>query len=228
MAQPDPFETLLYEKRAGVAYVTLNRPAQMNALNDQAIWVEGALHGAKFYGQHDRRSPPSAVVNPYRTRDGRWILPCVLQPKDWPGFAAAIDRPDLVEDPRFADVHARVANTTVLATILEALFATQTLAFWRAKLDAARVIFGVVQTMDEVVNDPQVLINEVLLPLAVPNGVATHTVNSPVHVMGFTKTPPRRAPRLGEHTDEILAELGFDDAARAKLQDSHAAAAAAA
>ncbi|MDB5480923.1 MAG: L-carnitine dehydratase/bile acid-inducible protein [Caulobacteraceae bacterium] len=182
-------------------------------------WVEGALHGARFYGQHEREAPPSALVNPYRTSDGRWILPCVLQPKDWPGFAAAIDRPDLLQDPRFADVSARVTNSAALVEILDALFVTETLAHWREKLDAARVTFGVVQTMDEVVNDPQMLINEVLLPLAEPNGTATHTVNSPVQVVGFTKVPPRRAPRLGQHTDEILSELGFDDAARARLHD---------
>ena len=183
-------------------------------------WVEGALHGARFYGQHERKAPPSAVVNPYRTSDGRWILPCVLQPKDWPGFAAAIDRPELLQDPRFADVPARVVNSAALAEILDALFATGTLAYWREKLDDARVIFGVVQTMEEVVSDPQMLANEVLLPLAEPNGKATHTVNSPVHVAGFTKVRPRRAPLLGEHTAAILAELGFSDAERAKLHES--------
>ncbi|MDB5483767.1 MAG: Formyl-CoA transferase [Caulobacteraceae bacterium] len=184
-------------------------------------WVEGALHGARFYSQHDRKAPPSAVVNPYRTRDGRWILPCVLQPKDWPGFVAAIDQPELLQDPRFADVPARVTNSAALAGILDDLFAAETLAHWREKLDAARVIFSVVQTMEEVVSDPQMLANEVLLPLAEPNGRATHTVNSPVQVVGFTKVRPRRAPRLGEHTDAILAELGFSEAEAAALRESH-------
>jgi crotonobetainyl-CoA:carnitine CoA-transferase CaiB-like acyl-CoA transferase len=188
-------------------------------------WVEAALHGAHFYDQHERSAPPSALVNPYRTQDGRWILPCVVQPKDWAGFAAAIDRPDLLQDPRFTDVGTRLTNSAALVEILDALFAAETLAHWREKLDAARVIFGVVQTLEEVVSDPQMLLNEVLVPLAEPNGKATHTVNSPVQVVGFTKAPPGRAPRLGQHTDEILAELGFDDAARARLHESPAVAA---
>ena len=185
-------------------------------------WVEAALHGAHFYNQHDRKSPPSAVVNPYRTSDGRWILPCIIQEKDWPGFVAAVDHPELLEDPRFTDARTRFANSAALVQLLDALFAKQTLAHWREKLDAGRVIFSVVQTMEEVVRDPQMLANEVLMPLAEPNGTATRTVNSPVQVVDFVKVTPRRAPRLGEHTDAVLAELGFSEAERVKLHESRA------
>ncbi len=185
-------------------------------------WVEGALHGARFYGQHDRKAPPNAVVNPYRTSDGRWILPCAIQPKDWTGFVGAIARSELLEDPRFAEPAARVANSAALVEILDALFLTNTLDHWRQTLDAGRVIYSVVQTMEEVVRDPQMLANEVLVPLAEPNGVATHTVNSPIQVVGLPKVTPRRAPRLGEHTDAILTELGFTDADRTRLHEAHA------
>jgi len=63
------------------------------------LWVEGALHGARFYGQHNRKAPTNALVNPYRTSDGRWLMLCLFQDKDWPGVAlgrrgsAAIDGP---------------------------------------------------------------------------------------------------------------------------------------
>jgi crotonobetainyl-CoA:carnitine CoA-transferase CaiB-like acyl-CoA transferase len=75
-----------------------------------AAWIEGALHGAKFYGQHNRKRPPNALLNTYRTVDDRWLLLVVIQQKDWIGFAKAMGMPELLSDPRFADGPARACR----------------------------------------------------------------------------------------------------------------------
>jgi formyl-CoA transferase len=187
-----------------------------------ASFIEGALNKAHFFGQHDRKAPPSALMNPYRTTDNRWFLLFAAQEKDWPGFVTTIGMPQLLQDPRFADGHLRSANAKHLVEILDPLFASKPLAEWRAILDAGRVIFGIVQNMDEIVGDPQMLANDILVPLAEPNASATHTVNSPVEVAGYAKVPPRRAPRLGEHAAGVLEELGFTAAEIGRLHDSGA------
>jgi crotonobetainyl-CoA:carnitine CoA-transferase CaiB-like acyl-CoA transferase len=189
-----------------------------------AAFIEGALNKARFFGQHDRKAPPNAMMNPYRTADNRWFLLFAPQEKDWPVFVTTIGMPQLLQDPRFADGHLRSANAKQLVEILDPLFESKPLAHWRATLDAGRVIFGIVQNMDEIVRDPQMLANGVLVPLAEPNAAATHTVNSPVQVAGFAKVPPRSAPRLGEHGVGILKELGFSDAEVGRLHDSGAVA----
>jgi crotonobetainyl-CoA:carnitine CoA-transferase CaiB-like acyl-CoA transferase len=73
-----------------------------------ATWIEGALNGAKFFGLHDRKNPPNALLNPYPTSDGRWLLLVLArQDRDWPALAAVVERPDLLGDERFADAHKR-------------------------------------------------------------------------------------------------------------------------
>jgi len=152
------------------------------------------------------------LLNPYRTSDDRWILLVAAQPKDWPGFAQAINRPELLTDPRFADAQTRAAHAADLVEVLDPMFASRPLAEWKRILANGRVIFGVVQIAEEIVNDPQMLANEILVPLAEPSASATHTVNSPVRVEGVRKTAPRRAPELGEHSLQVLRELAFTDA----------------
>jgi crotonobetainyl-CoA:carnitine CoA-transferase CaiB-like acyl-CoA transferase len=190
-----------------------------------ATWIEGALNRARFFGQHDRKAPPNALLNPYRTADNRWLLLVAAQEKDWPGFVNAIGMPQLLQDSRYADGRLRAANAKLLVEILDPLFESQPLPHWKATLDAGRVIFGVVQNADEIVNDTQMLANEVFVPLVQPNANATHTVNSPVQVEGFAKVPPRSAPRLGEHGVSVLQELGFTETEVDRLQDSGAVAA---
>ena len=174
-----------------------------------AAWIEGGLNGAKFYGQHNRKMPPNALINPYRTADDRWLLLVLPQSKDWPGFVNAIQLPALLDDPRFADERGRAANTTSLVAILDQQFAAQPLAYWKNRFDEARVIYGVVQIADEIVNDRQMYENDIFVPLAEPTASATHTVNSPVQIAGVPKVAPGRAPHLGEHSDEVLRHLGF-------------------
>ena len=176
-----------------------------------AAWIEGGLNGAKLYGQHDRQGPPNALLNPYRTSDDRWLLLVAVQTKDWPGFVKAMNLPSLLDDPRFADGKLRVANARALVEILDPVFASQPLAHWKKTLDEGRVIFGVVQIAEEIIHDPQMIANGIFVPLADDPTGATKTVNSPVQVDGVRKVAPKRAPRLGEHSVDVLRELAFMD-----------------
>jgi len=186
-----------------------------------AAWIEGGLNGAKFYSQHNRKRPPNALLNPYRTADDRWLLLVAAQRKDWPGFLKAIGMPELEHDPRFADSTLRATHATELVEILDPLFASQPLQHWKKVLDEGRVIFGVVQIADEIIHDPQMHANKILVPLDDPSIGATHTVNSPIHVRGVEKVAPRRAPALGEHSADVLRDLGFSkDEVEALLKSS--------
>jgi formyl-CoA transferase len=191
-----------------------------NGIWAAATWVEGGINGGHFFPQHDRSSPPNALLNPYQTSDKRWILLVAAQSKDWPGFAKAIGMPGLLADPRFADDHKRAANAKALVEILDPLFASQPLDHWKEVLNAGRVIFGVVQIAHEIINDPQLAANGIVVPLEVPGKPDSRTVSSPIQVLGADKVKPRAAPQLGEHGAEILKEVGFDDAAIARLHDA--------
>jgi crotonobetainyl-CoA:carnitine CoA-transferase CaiB-like acyl-CoA transferase len=195
-----------------------------NGIWAAGAWVEGGLNGGHFFPQHDRKSPPNALLNPYQTSDNRWILLVAAQRKDWPGFAKAIGMPQLVEDPRFSDEHGRAANAAQLVDILDPLFASQTLAHWKDVLSAGRVIFGVVQVATEIINDPQLAANGIVVPLNMPGKDATRTVSSPIQIVGFPKVKPTVAPQLGEHGAGILKDLGFDDVEIARLHDAGAVA----
>jgi formyl-CoA transferase len=176
-----------------------------------ATWIEGALNGAKFFGLHDRKNPPNALLNPYPTADGRWLLLVVAQQdRDWPALAGVVERPDLLQDERFADVRKRSHNSGALAAILTDAFSARPLSHWKTAFEATRITVGVVQSLDEVVNDEQLLANNILVPVQ-GEGASVSTVNSPMQVVGVSKVLPRRAPGVGEHTKEILLELGFSE-----------------
>ena len=72
------------------------------------------------------------------------------------------------------------------------------------------VTFGAVRGPQEVIDDPQLRANDIVVPLEGAGGKLTSTISSPIQLHGVTKVPARRAPNLGEHTDEVLQELGFD------------------
>ena len=82
----------------------------------------------------------------------------------------------------------------------------------------AHITFGAILEPGEVVNDPQLRANDIVVPLEGAGGKLTLTISSPMQVHGVAKEPARRAPDLGEHNDEILRELGFDPAQIERLQ----------
>lgn len=189
-----------------------------------ATWLQAGLFGAKFSGEIDRRNPPSAVTGgSYRTADNRWLLLAfVEEEKNWQAFAKAIPSGALLADPRFANSKGRHDNAAALVVELDLLFGSQPLAYWKNLLDAARLPYSVVQIPEEIINDPQLLANRIIVPIDDGSANPKFTVDSPMTIAESPKVAPKVAPGLGEHTDEILQELGFDDGQIEGLRASNA------
>jgi crotonobetainyl-CoA:carnitine CoA-transferase CaiB-like acyl-CoA transferase len=186
-----------------------------------SMYIQAALCGAKFFPLHDRMNPPNPIINVYRTSDDHWFL-IVVQAKDWPSLAKAAGLSDLISDVRFADEKARVANAPELTEILDRAFASQPLAQLRSALDQANVTYGVVRHPSEAITDPQLLANEIIVPIEGAGENLKLTVSSPIKIHGVTKVPARRGPDLGEHNDEVLRELGFSTSEIEGLRSSRA------
>jgi formyl-CoA transferase len=173
------------------------------------VSIQAALCDAKFFPLHDRKNPPNATFNVYRASDDNWFL-IVLTPDKWPALANGIGRSDLLTDVRFSEPAKLVANATALTAILDEIFATQPMAHWREVFDRGRITFGVVGAPGDVINDPQLRENDIVVPLEGASGNLKFTVSSPIQVHDVAKVPAKRAPEIGEHADEVLKELGFD------------------
>jgi crotonobetainyl-CoA:carnitine CoA-transferase CaiB-like acyl-CoA transferase len=102
------------------------------------------------------------------------------------------------------------------------MFGAQPLTYWKARLDAASLPYGVVQVPEEIVSDPELLANRIVVPIADGGANPRYTVDSPVTIREAPKAAPRVAPSLGEHTDEVLRELGFEAGAIDRLRASGA------
>jgi crotonobetainyl-CoA:carnitine CoA-transferase CaiB-like acyl-CoA transferase len=170
--------------------------------------VQTRLFGEPMPHRPPREHAPNALANHYQCRDGRWFIMALFnEERQLRPFLAAIGREDLALDPRFATKQARQANARALVTELDAVFATRDMPEWRRILDGVGVTFGVVGKVDDVPDDPQMRAIGALVPFA--DGEAL-TVSSPFHLDGETKVAPRRAPSLGQHSEAVLREAGYD------------------
>jgi crotonobetainyl-CoA:carnitine CoA-transferase CaiB-like acyl-CoA transferase len=176
-----------------------------------SVSIQAALCDAKFYGLHDRKNPANAALNVYRASDGTWFV-LIVTPDKLAAVAKAIGRADLLTDPRFSDPVQLVNNMPQLTAILDELFGSQPMAYWYEVFGGVHVTFGAVRGPQEVVDDPQLRSNDVIVPLEGAGGKLNSTISSPIQVHGVAKVPARRAPEIGEHNDEVLKELGFRDA----------------
>jgi len=103
-----------------------------------------------------------------------------------------------------------MASMPQLSAILDEVFGAQPMAHWYEVFNGVHVTFGAVREPQEVINDPQLRANDIVVPLEGAGGKLTSTISSPIQVHGVTKAPARRAPALGEHNEEVLKQLGFN------------------
>jgi crotonobetainyl-CoA:carnitine CoA-transferase CaiB-like acyl-CoA transferase len=184
------------------------------------VMVGGALAGAKQPAMHDRAHPATAGANVYRSSDGTWFV-LVAQPNKVADLAKAIERTDLLTDPRFSSPAELIKNMDQLTAIFDETFAAKPMAHWSQALASANVVFGLINGPEDVIKDPQLAANGIVVPLE-GAGKVTSTISSPIQVHGVEKVPARRGPTLGEHNEEILHELGFDDKSIANLREAGA------
>jgi formyl-CoA transferase len=133
----------------------------------------------------------------------------IITPDKLAAVAKAIGRADLLADPRFSDPAKLIANMSQLTEILDEVFGSQPMAHWYEVFNGVHVTFGVVRGPQEVINDPQLRANDIVVPLEGAGGKLTSTISSPIQLHGVAKVPARRAPALGEHNEEVLQLLGF-------------------
>jgi crotonobetainyl-CoA:carnitine CoA-transferase CaiB-like acyl-CoA transferase len=182
--------------------------------------IQAKLSGARIIDRPPRERALNALTNHYQCRDGRWIMLSLLdEERQWPIFAKTLGIEHLSDDPRFATKPQRHAHSPALIEVLDAVFVTKDLAEWRRILDATGLIFGIIATVDDVMEDRQMRATDVLVPI---EGEDILTVNSPFWIDGAPKVPPRRAPDIGQHSEEVLRELGYDEGEIKRLREARA------
>ncbi|NYF54128.1 CaiB/BaiF CoA transferase family protein [Tunturiibacter gelidoferens] len=214
--------TALYrrERTGKGSYVTTSLLA--TGIWSAGVSIQAALCGANFYGLHDRAHPANAGLNMYRSSDDTWFV-LVVTPDKVSAVLKAIGREDILTDPRFSDPAKLAENRPQLTAILDEIFGSQPMSHWYEVFNGVHVPFGAVRGPQEVVNDPQLRANDIVVPLEGAGEKLASTISSPIQVHGVTKVPARRAPGIGEHNDEVLKELGFTSDEIAGLRASGAA-----
>jgi len=191
------------------------------------IELEGLVLSApcmmgKEFPRPVRSKTGNPLYNRYQCKEGRWVAIVNLQPdRYWPNVCKALGIEELEHDPKFNSINARGANAEELIGIIDEKIATKTMAEWMEIFKREGVIHTPVQTATEVTNDPQALANNYFVWF-------DHPVFGKTKMTGwawdFGDTPcsiRREAPEFGQHTEEILLEMGYtwDDIIQLKDED---------
>ena len=175
----------------------------------QGLSVSASLMMGFAIPRMPRKYAANPLWNHYCCGDGRWLCLGMLQPdRYWADFCRALGRPELAADARFADLRVRAANAGAAIEILDEIFATKPRDEWSGILRAGGdFIFTVVNSVDDLRNDPQVRANDYIVDFDHPQFGKTQVVGIPVRLR---ETPGRihsAAPEFGQHTEELLTGL---------------------
>ena len=184
------------------------------------IMAAPSILGQEF-PRETRSKAGNPLYNHYSCADGKWLAIAHLQPdRYWPKLLGAMDMTHMENDSRFNTVEARSQNAAELVEIFDRKFAEKTRDEWLSLLEKAACIATPIQTPMEVVKDPQAQANDYMIRVDHPEEGPTNMTGFP---WDFSDTPAsyrRPAPKLGQHTEEILKELGLSTDEVNRLMDA--------
>lgn len=159
------------------------------------------------------RSLNSPLRNAFQCKDGKWIIG-TNHPEErwWPVLCKATDQEDLIKDPRFVDQESRFNNCPELVAIFDAVFLKKTRDEWMDIFVPYQLMFSSVQQMEEVFTDPQALANHYIKDFQSSSFGEVKVPGYPIHFSENDTGMRSFAPEVGEHTDVVLEELGYNQA----------------
>lgn len=177
-----------------------------------SIWEFGAWAGAgeipTATGTRHRRSAPYQA---YRTKDGYATVGAGNE-KLWRNFCRqVVEKPEWLTDPRYAKPADRLANADELERDIEAVFVNNTSAYWVERMEAAEVPGGPVYGFEQALADPHVAARKMVVEVDHPKIGRMKTLGLPIKSTGELTEIRKPAPLLGQHSAEVLAELGYRD-----------------
>ena len=160
-----------------------------------------------------KKAPANPIWNFYATSDGRHlalVMPAVLP--YWPKFCTMIEKPEWITDPRFQTLVGFAEHSVAILPEVTAMFAAHDLAYWRAKLDAAGLIWEPVALLTEVIEDPALREAGAFSTIVHRTGGAMEIISAPFHIRDAGIEVRGPAPDAGQHTREVFAEAGLSAA----------------
>lgn len=188
----------------------------MVSLYGQAIWDNSAIMQAEYHGNmwpKTRFEPDSPLRNTYKCKDGTWTMISVLTyERFYAPFMKMIGREDLVDDERFSTEEAMRSHKKEMMEILDPIFLTKDYAEWDKLLNEADIAHDRINHIVDTITDEQAIANGYVYEYENRDGSKELMVSTPIKFGVSEPIPVRYAPLLGEHTVEIMKELGYDDA----------------
>jgi len=175
----------------------------------EALCMQIALSTGIDFPQFNSAHPTNPLNHTYRTKDGRWLLLNMHHTDPfWHTFCETVGITEFEHDRRFSKHEALCDHSRDMVAILQEVFAKKELSEWVEILGKTDMVWAPVQTLQEAHNDPQVIENEFVASYEHPGG-RRKTVGFPIKLSGVSHQSNHRAPELGQHTEEILLQLGY-------------------
>ena len=183
--------------------------AWANGLSLQAM-----IAGIDTAGRRDKEGWSNPVQNVYTGRDGRHVLIALQNPaRDWSKLVEVLERPEWLEDERLKPVRSLMKNRHYAREQIAAAVSELDAAEFCRRLDGTGIVHSLIARNSEVIDDPQLIANEVIVPFESGVPGVERTFATPIRLTSEQQQAPRRAPHIGEHSRELLSEFGFDASA---------------